>query len=104
MCIALIGGMDRLKKKYISEAERMGIYLKVYTRSEKGIASKVTNVDAVIIFTNKVSHRAKIEVMSIAKAKNIPVFMYHSCGLCTLRNCLSCLKNLSIKTGINSLK
>lgn len=91
MCVALIGGMDRLKKNYMSEAERMGIYLKVYTRSEKDIASKIKNVDAVIIFTNKVSHRAKIEVMSIAKAKDIPVFMYHSCGLCTLRDCLSCL-------------
>ena len=91
MCVALIGGMDRLKRNYISEAERMGIDLKVYTKSETGIASKVKNVDALVIFTNKVSHKAKREVMSIAKAKNIPVFMYHSCGVCTLRDCLNCL-------------
>jgi hypothetical protein len=93
MCVALIGGMDRLERNYINEAERMGIELKVYTKPETGIASKVGSVDAVVIFTNKVSHQAKKEVMNIAKAKNIPVFMYHSCGICTLRDCLNCLKN-----------
>jgi hypothetical protein len=92
MCVALIGGMDRLERNYISEAERLGIDLKVYTRSETGIASKIKNVNAVVIFTNKVSHKAKKEVMNIAKLRNIPVFMYHSCGICTLRDCLSCLK------------
>jgi len=93
MCIALIGGMDRLERNYINEAERIGVDLKVYTKSETGIASKIKNVDAVVIFTNKVSHKAKKEVMNIAKLRNIPVFMYHSCGICTLRECLSCLKN-----------
>lgn len=93
MCVALIGGMDRLERNYISEAQRLGIDLKVYTKSETGIASKIKNVDAVIIFTNKISHQAKREVMNIAKQRNIPVFMYHSCGICTLRNCLSCLNN-----------
>jgi hypothetical protein len=97
MCVALIGGMDRLERNYIDEAERLGIDLKVYTKSETGIASKVKNVDAVVIFTNKVSHKAKREVMNTAKAKNIPVFMYHSCGVCTLRDCLSCLKNIGKK-------
>ncbi len=92
MRVALVGGMDRLERNYINEAEKMGIDLKVYTKSEIGIASKVRNVDAVVIFTNKVSHQLKKEVMNIAKAKNIPVFMYHSCGICTLRDCLSCLK------------
>ncbi len=67
MCVALIGGMDRLERHYISEAERMGIDLKVYTKSETGIASKIKNVDAVVIFTNKVSHKARKEAMSMAK-------------------------------------
>ena len=93
MCIALIGGMDRLERNYINEAERLGIELKVFTKSEIGIASKVRNVDAVVIFTNKVSHRAKREVIDTAKKNNIPVFMHHSCGICTLRDCLSRLVN-----------
>ncbi|RJQ19307.1 MAG: DUF2325 domain-containing protein [Nitrospiraceae bacterium] len=93
MCVALIGGMDRLERQYKTEAEKMGINLKVFTRSESGLSSKIRNMDALVILTNKVSHQAKREVMNVAKAKNIPVFMYHSCGVCTLRDCLSCLKN-----------
>ncbi len=95
MCVALIGGMDRLERNYINVAEKFGIDLKVFTKSESGIASKVKNMDALVIFTNKVSHRAKKEVMNIARAKNIPVFMYHSCGICTLRDCLSCIKKIT---------
>lgn len=93
MCVALIGGMDRLERQYIAEAEKFGVVLKVYTKPEKTLTAKIKNTDAVIIFTNKISHKAKTEVMNTAKSKNIPVFMHHSCGICTLRVCLSCLKN-----------
>jgi hypothetical protein len=92
MCVALIGGMDRLKRHYINVAEEFGIALKVFTKSEVDLEAKIKNIDALIIFTNKVSHRAKKEVMSIAKARNIPVLMCHSCGICTLRKCLTCIK------------
>ncbi len=100
MCVALIGGMDRLERQYISEAERMGIDLRVFTKPATGMSAKVKNVDAIVIFTNKVSHKAKKEVMNIAKARNIPVFMYHSCGICTLKDCFNCLKNNNNSTVI----
>jgi cellobiose-specific phosphotransferase system component IIB len=96
MCVALIGGMDRLERNYISEAGKLGIDLRVFTKPESELSSKIKNVDAVVIFTNKVSHKAKREVMNIAKGKNIPVFMYHSCGICTLRDCLSCIKHRKV--------
>lgn len=92
MCIALIGGMDRLEKHYLEEAERSGISLRVFTKSEVNIGSKIRNMDALVIFTNKVSHQVKAEAMKAAKANGIPVFMHHSCGVCTLRECLNCLK------------
>ncbi|WP_298271372.1 DUF2325 domain-containing protein [Geobacter sp.] len=91
MCVALIGGMDRLERHYVGEAERLGIALRVFTRSEVNIGSKLKHVDAVVIFTNKVSHRVKAEAMKAAKSNGIPVFMHHSCGVCTLRDCFNCL-------------
>jgi hypothetical protein len=93
MSIALIGGMDRLERHYITEAENLGISLKVFTKSESGLTSKIKNMDMIVIFTNKVSHRARKEVLTATKSRNIPVFMYHSCGICTLRDCLNCLIN-----------
>lgn len=91
MCIAVLGGMDRLEREYINEAEKLGIRLKVYTKAQKGMASKIKNVDCMIIFTNKVSHSAKLEAINVAKSMKIPVFMFHSCGVCTFRNCLNCI-------------
>ena len=93
MCVALVGGMDRLERHYINEAERFGVELKVFTKFEVNIALKIKNVDALVILTNKVSHGARKEAMDIAKAGNIPVLMRHSCGICTLRDCLDCLVN-----------
>lgn len=92
MSIALIGGMERLERHYISEAEKLGFKLKVFSKSEVGFGSKIKNIDAMVILTNKISHMAKKEAMNTAKSNNIPVFMYHSCGVCTLRDCFSCLK------------
>lgn len=104
MCIALIGGMDRLGRNYINEAESFGIDLIVFTKYEKEMAAKIKNVDTVVIFTNKISHNAKREVMRIAKFHNIPVFMHHKCGICTLKNCLDCLiATINGKGGTNNV-
>ncbi len=96
MCVALVGGIDRLKPHYISEAKKSDIDIKVFKKYTKGMKSKLRNVDAVVIFTNKISHNAKKEASAIARTRNIPVYMYHSCGLCTLRDCLNCLKRKEV--------
>lgn len=104
MCIAVIGGMDRLEKYYRDEAVRAGVELQVFNRSEVNMGAKIRNVDAVVIFTNKVSHRAKKEAMNAARCNNIPVFMHHSCGVCTLRECLNCLMIINNNTGLKAGK
>lgn len=91
MSIALFGGMDRLEKHYQEEAAKFGFDLKVFSRSEIGISAKIRTVDAMVIFTNKVSHQVKKQAFNVAKAHDIPIFMHHSCGVCTLRECLGCL-------------
>jgi LDH2 family malate/lactate/ureidoglycolate dehydrogenase len=95
MCVALIGGMDRLERHYTEEAEKMGIDLRGFTRQEANIGSKIRNVDAMLIFTNKVSHKAKAHAIKEAKANGISVHMWHSCGVYTLRNCLDCLMTMN---------
>lgn len=99
MCIALIGGMDRLEKHYQDEAVRAGVDLQVFTRSQVNIGAKLKKADAVVIFTNKVSHQVKKEAMNAAKLNNIPVFMHHSCGVCTLRDCLNCIQIIHASAG-----
>ncbi len=88
MCIALIGGMDRLERDYEQEAEHFGVRLKVFTKTTNDLGEKIGKADAVIIFTNKVSHASKREVMKEAKKRSINVVQRHACGVCSLRQCL----------------
>ncbi|SDB61615.1 hypothetical protein SAMN05660653_03216 [Desulfonatronum thiosulfatophilum] len=88
MCATLIGGMDRLKSNYLQTAKQAGVQLKIFTGKENSIANQLGESKMIIIFTNKVSHQAKNEAMAIAKSRNIPVHMLHSCGISTLRKCL----------------
>ncbi len=92
MSIVLIGGMDRLAQHYRQEARKHGHQLTIYNTAHSRIASSIQRADAVVLFTNKVSHRARNEAVDSAKKQGIPIFMFHSCGLCTLRNCFACLR------------
>ena len=91
MCIAVIGGMDRLRPHYLEEAEKFGVTLKLFASQSAGMADKMRNVDALVIFTNKVSHTARKQAVSAVRGQSIPVMQIHSCGVCSLRDCLRCL-------------
>lgn len=95
MCIAVIGGMTRLEQHYRREAKQAGINLRIFNQAEVNLCAKLEHVDALLIFTNKVSHRARREALEAVKGRAIPVFMEHSCGVCTLRDCLNCLLSTS---------
>ena len=97
MSVVLIGGMDRLEPQYLREAERAGVELSVFTTAQNSIAAKLKHADAVVIFTNKVSHRARNGAVNAARANDIPVYMHHACGVCTLRECLKCIHILATK-------
>ncbi len=92
MSVALIGGMDRLERQYLKEADKLGMKLNIYSQARNDIDAKLKHAEAVVIFTNKVSHRARNEAISVAKANRIPIFMHHACGVCTLRECLKCIR------------
>ena len=95
MCVAVIGGVRRLEQHYLREAGRMGIDLRLFNEPGAEMADKLCRADAVIIFTNMVSHNGRRLAKKAAKIHGIPVFMHHTCGLCTLRECLNCLKILN---------
>lgn len=92
MSIILVGGMDRLGDKYQQEAKRYGIVLRIFSQAEPRMTKSIKGADAVVIFTNKVSHHARNEAVDTAKKHGIPIVMHHACGVCTLRECFNCLK------------
>lgn len=97
MSVALIGGISRLEREYLNEAEKLGIELCVFNESKRPMNGKLKNAEAVVIFTNKVSHQARNAALSVAKSNGIPVYMHHACGVCTLRECLKCIRIINDK-------
>jgi hypothetical protein len=92
MRISLVGGIDRLQRHYRQEAKDLGVELQIFNRSEINLQDKLGQTTAVVLFTSKVSHRARLQVMGVAQARSIPVFQSHNCGICALRDCLNCVK------------
>lgn len=92
MGIVLVGGMDRLGEQYQNEARRFGRELHIFSQDDASVCSKIKKAEAVVIFTNKVSHQARHRAVNTAKKEGVPVFMHHSCGVCSLRECLNCLE------------
>ncbi len=93
MCVGLIGGMDRLKRHYVKEAEKFDVELKVFNRWEVNLSKKINYLNALIVFTDKVSDTARKEAMDVARNRQIPILIFHSSGISTLRNGLDFIKN-----------
>ena len=88
MCVALVGGMDRLNRDYRRVALAYGIKLQHFKRDCPRLEARLGKADAIIIFTNMISHGAKKKALSKGRAAGIPVLMCHSCGLASLKRCL----------------
>ena len=84
----LVGGMDRLQPEYIEAAGKMGCRLSCVTRVRKEFESRLGSPNAVIIFTNKISHEAKHKAVQAAKSQGVQVILSHSCGLSSLKKCV----------------
>jgi len=97
MSITLVGGMDRLDKHYKDEAKRFGHKLKIFSQAGSGLSGSIRNADVVVLFTNKVSHQARNEAVATAKKAGIPLYMFHSCGVCTLRECFEGIERKDLK-------
>ena len=69
----------------------MGITLRVFPTFERDMQQKLRNSDGVVLFTGKISHAGRREAIHAARQHNIPLYQFHHCGLCTLRDCLRCL-------------
>lgn len=88
MCVTLVGGMDRLKKDYEEVARQGGATLRHIHRNERNFEDKIGTPDAIIVFTNKISHEARRKAVRHARARRIPISLVHSCGVSSLRECL----------------
>lgn len=93
MSIALVGGMDKLRGDYRRVAVRYGVSLHHFERDCPRLEERLGGVDAIIVFTYRVSHNAREKALS-KKREGIPVLMCHSTGsVSSLKKCFEGITN-----------
>ncbi|HLA48748.1 MAG: hypothetical protein A2W77_05425 [Nitrospinae bacterium RIFCSPLOWO2_12_39_16] len=92
MCVALIGGMDRLKREYERTADGYDIDLRHFARGCPSFEKRLNGMDTIIIFTNRISHDARKVAIAKGNSMGVPVLMCHSSGISSLKRCLCEIK------------
>ena len=93
MSIVLIGGHDRMGRRYKEMGKEKGHRIKVYTQMPARFAKSIGNPDAILFFTNTVSHKMVKVATSEAKKLKIPVFKSHSSSADSLKNAIKILED-----------
>ncbi len=88
MSIAVIGGMDRLKRDYQKVGVRYGVDIYHFEKGRQGLEKRLGNMDAIVIFTGRVSHNAMKIARSVGRAGGVRVAISRACGLSSLGRCL----------------
>lgn len=78
MSIVLIGGHERMKERYATNAKKMGHKMKVMSKMEASFARRIGSPDGIIIFTNTVSHKMVRVTESMAKKNGVPIVKCHT--------------------------
>ena len=73
MSIILVGGHERMQNKYKDIGKRYGCKMKIFTNMPAKFDKRIGDADAIVLFTNFVSHKMMFTVTREAKKRNIPV-------------------------------
>ena len=88
MSIAIVGGLDRLRRSYEKKCRDMGYYGKVFSKRVPKLANRMIGVDKIVIFTGTVAHPMVAEATRVARMQGIPIERTHSSSVSALKRCL----------------
>ena len=97
MSVAIVGGLDRLKRSYERKCKDMGYRVKVFSKRVPNLANRILGTDAIVIFTGTVAHPIAEEATRVARMRNIPLERSHSSGVSALIRCLDGLSENSTR-------
>lgn len=89
MSIAIVGGLDRLKRAYEKMGADMGFDVKFFGQRVPNMSRRISGVDGIVIFTGTVAHPMVVEAVRVARDCRIPLERSHSSGVGGLQRCLT---------------
>ncbi len=94
MSVAILGGLDRLKKSYEKKGQDLGYQVNVFIQRVPDFAQHLNKVHLIVIFTGNVAHHMVEDARRIAKKYNIPIGRSRSNSVAALKRCLTNLSPL----------
>ncbi|WP_313758202.1 DUF2325 domain-containing protein [Tissierella sp.] len=93
MSIVLVGGHDRMHDEYKEVGNKYGYKMKIFTQMPSRFNKSIGQPDAIVLFTNTVSHKMVLTAIKEAKRKSIPILRCHTSSRNSLEETLMKLKN-----------
>ncbi|WP_333638115.1 DUF2325 domain-containing protein [Tissierella praeacuta] len=93
MSIVLVGGHDRMHDEYKEVCNKHGYKMKIFTQMPSRFNKSIGQPDAIVLFTNTVSHKMVLVAIKEAKRKSIPIFRCHTSSRSSLEETLMKLKS-----------
>ncbi len=88
MSVVIVGGNDRMERRYVETCKGFGYKAKVFTQMKGEMKRQIGKPDLVILFTNTVSHKMVTCAVGAAKSCNATVERSHSSSLHALQTIL----------------
>jgi len=89
MSIAILGGLDRLKKSYERKGKDLGYSVKVFSQRVPNMGQRLVGVDGIVIFTGTVAHPMVEDARRVARKYNIPIGRTQSSSVSAFKRCLT---------------
>lgn len=93
MSIILLGGHDRMSGEYKVICSKYGVKMKLYNKLPPRFSKSIGNPDAIVLFTDTVSHKMANIATKEGKKKSIPVELCHNSSKNTFENKIKELKS-----------
>lgn len=89
MSVAILGGLDRLKKFYEQKGKDLGYSVKVFSQRVPNLAQRLSGVNGIVIFTGTIAHHMVEDANRVAKKRKIPIGRSQSSSVSAFKRCLS---------------
>jgi hypothetical protein len=89
MSVAIIGGLDRLKRNYEKIRSERGIRVKLFNKKVPEMDRRLIGVNGIILVTGTISHTMANQALRVAKKYKIPLSRNHSSSISSIKRCLN---------------
>lgn len=88
MSVVILGGNERMERKYAEICQEYNCSAKVFTKIKSGLKGRIGNPDLLVFFTNTISHKMVRAASAAVDGSNVDIVHAPSSSASALRQIL----------------